>query len=68
MARRLALDTHRVTLVFDEASPADRDRIARLYRHARVLRHEAERGGRVSIEADVPRRAFERLAGSVLTR
>ena len=65
IARRLALDTHRVTLVFDEASPTDRDRIARLYRHARVLRHQGERGGRVSIEADVPKRAFERLARSV---
>jgi len=44
-----------MTFTFDSDNPADRDRIGRLYRHARVLVHEA-RDGRVSIVADVPRR------------
>jgi GTP-binding protein HflX len=65
LARRLALETLRVHLEFDEHDEADRQRIARLYRHARVRRHEAQ-GGRVSIEADVPRRLMGRLtAGGV---
>ena len=55
MASRLALDVRRMTFTFDSDNPADRDRIGRLYRHARVLVHEA-RDGRVSIVADVPRR------------
>jgi len=52
---RLALDVRRLTLVFDPDDPGDRERIARLYRHGRVLVHEA-RDGRVSMVADVPRR------------
>ena len=40
--------------------PADRERIARIYRHARVLVHET-RDGRVSIVADVPRRLLASL-------
>lgn len=55
MASRLALDVHRVTLSFDAADPAERERIARVYRHARVVTHET-RDGRVLITADVPRR------------
>jgi len=55
MPSRLALDGRRMTFTFDSDNPADRDRIGRLYRHARVLVHEA-RDGRVSIVADVPRR------------
>jgi GTP-binding protein HflX len=55
IASRVALDTRRVTLTFNPDNAADRDRIGRLYRHARVLVHEA-RDGRVSIVADVPRR------------
>ena len=55
MASRLALDVQRVAATFDPESSADRERIARLYRHARVLVHET-RDGRVSIVADVPRR------------
>jgi GTPase len=57
---RVALDVRRVTLTFDPGDPADRERIAQLYRHARVLVHEA-RDGRVSIVADVPRRLMGRL-------
>jgi GTP-binding protein HflX len=52
---RVALDVRRLTLSFDSANTSDRERIARLYRHARVLVHET-RDGRVSIVADVPRR------------
>jgi GTPase len=58
---RLALDTVRVTLDFDLERAEDRDRLARLYRHAHVLTHlEAE--GRATIEADVPRRLAAGLA------
>jgi GTP-binding protein HflX len=57
---RLALDVVRVTLTFDPGSPGDRERIARVYRHARVVLHET-RGGQVSIVADVPRRLLARL-------
>jgi GTPase len=57
---RLALDVRRMTFAFDPDDPGDRDRIARLYRHARVVVHEA-RDGRVSIVADVPRRLVSRV-------
>jgi GTPase len=57
---RLALDVRRVTLTFNPDDPADRERIARVYRHARVVLHET-RDGRVSIVADVPRRLLARL-------
>jgi GTP-binding protein HflX len=52
---RLALDVRRMTIELDAGDAADRERIARIYRHARVLVHET-RNGRVSIVADVPRR------------
>jgi GTPase len=60
LASRLALDVRRVTLTFNPDDPADRDGIARLYRHARVLVHET-RDGQVSIVADVPRRLLGQL-------
>jgi GTP-binding protein HflX len=60
---RLALDVARVTLTFDPDDPADRERIARAYRHARVLVHEV-RDGRVSIVADVPKRLLGRVGTS----
>ncbi len=63
ITRRLALETQRVTLEFDEDDEDDRQRIARLYRHARVRSHEAI-DGRVSIEADVPRRLLARLTAA----
>ena len=55
---RVALDVRRITLTLDQQNAADRELIARLYRHARVISHEADggRSGRVSIVADVPRR------------
>ena len=60
VASRLALDVRRMTLTFDPDDPADRERIARVYRHARVLGHES-RDGRISIVADVPRRLADRV-------
>src|SRR5919201_6034451 len=44
IASRLALDVRRVTMTFDPDKPADRERIARVYRHARVIVHEARDG------------------------
>jgi GTPase len=61
IASRLALDVRRMTISLDPADPADRERIARIYRHGRVLVHET-RNGRVSIVADVPRRLQASLA------
>jgi GTPase len=55
MASRVALDVRRVTLTFDLSNDADRQRIARVYRHGRVLVHET-RDDAVSIVADVPKR------------
>ena len=60
IAEKLELDTRRVTLEFDSESEEDRETIARVYRHARVLSHVTE-GGRVAIEADVPRRVLDRV-------
>jgi GTPase len=65
--RRLALEIQRVRLEFDEGNVRDRERIARLYRHARVRRHEAS-NGRVSIEADVPRRLLGPLTAGAAAR
>jgi GTPase len=59
MEGRLALGTVRVTLEFD-GSDGDRERIAHLYRVGRIFRH-ASADGRVSIEAEVPRRVLERF-------
>lgn len=63
VAAQLSLDVTRVTLSFNPDDPADRERIARVYRHARVLEHEA-RDGRVSMVADVPRRLLPHLQPS----
>jgi 50S ribosomal subunit-associated GTPase HflX len=60
IASRLELDVTRVTLTFDPDDGTDRERIARVYRHGRVVLHET-RDGRVSIVADVPRRLIGRL-------
>ena len=61
IASRLELDVRRVTLTFDPDDPADRERISRLYRHARVLTHEARDGqvldrGRRTAAAPEPNR------------
>jgi len=63
VASRLALDVRRMTLTFDPGDPADRERIARVYRHAHVLVHEA-RDGQISIVADIPRRLADRIQPS----
>jgi GTP-binding protein HflX len=63
MTSRLALDVRRVALTFDPDDEADRERIARIYRHGRVVLHET-RDGQVSITADVPRRLLGRLGPS----
>jgi GTP-binding protein HflX len=60
MEVRLALDTARVTLEFDSADDGDRERVAALYRFGRILRHVAT-NGRVSIEAELPRRMLDRF-------
>jgi len=57
---RLALDICRVTLTFDPEDATDRERIARLYRHGRVVLHET-RDGQASIVADIPRRLLNRV-------
>jgi GTPase len=60
MTSRLALDVRRMTLTFDPDDPADRERMARVYRHARVLEHES-RDNQITIVADVPRRLADRV-------
>jgi GTP-binding protein HflX len=60
IAERLELDTRRVTFEFDSESAEDRETIARVYRHARVVSHVTS-DGRVAIEADVPRRVLARV-------
>jgi 50S ribosomal subunit-associated GTPase HflX len=57
---RLGLDMKRFSLTLDPAVASDRERIARIYRHARVITHET-RNGRVSIVGDVPRRLLTRI-------
>ncbi len=60
IAKKLEMDTRRVTLEFDSESAEDRERIARVYRHGRVVSHITT-NGRVAIEADVPRRVLNRV-------
>jgi GTP-binding protein HflX len=60
IASALQLDTRRLTLRFDQSLAEDREAIARLYKVAHVVSHDAD-GDRVSIEADVPRRLVQRL-------
>jgi GTP-binding protein HflX len=61
MESRLALDTARVTFEFDGPDEADRQVIAQLYRLGRILRHAAS-DGRVTIEAEIPRRLLARFS------
>jgi GTP-binding protein HflX len=61
IASRLALDTRPVVLHFRVNSEPDRQRIALLYRHARVLTHTTS-DSHITIEAEVPRRLLDRLA------
>ena len=66
MEGRLALDTVHVTLEFD-GGDGDREQIAHLYRVGRILRHVSA-DGRVSIEAEVPRRVLDRFPSAVVQR
>jgi GTPase len=63
LSARLALDVLRVTLEFHANDAGTADRIARVYRDAHVVRH-VTLDGRVTIEADVPRRLVPRLQGA----
>ena len=47
-------------MTFDVGKETDRRQIERLYRMARVISHVAT-GGRVVIEADVPRRNVDKF-------
>ena len=62
IAAKLALDQERVALEYDLSSPADRERLAWLYRHARV-HSQVTQGDRAMIDADVPRRLLDRVRG-----
>jgi GTP-binding protein HflX len=64
MEARLAFDTAHVTMEFDTGEE-DRERIASLYRLGRILRHVST-NGRVSIEAEVPRRVLDRFQTAVV--
>ncbi|HJR58996.1 MAG TPA: GTPase HflX [Vicinamibacterales bacterium] len=59
---RLALDTTVARFDFASGDEGDRKRIADLYRVGRIRSHVAT-DGRISIEAEVPRRVVERLRG-----
>ena len=59
IASRLALDTTAVSLTFDLQN-GQREVVAELYRHGRVLRHLTT-GTRVSIDAELPRRLLPRF-------
>jgi GTP-binding protein HflX len=60
VASRLALDQQRVSIEFDLALDADRDRLIWLYRHAKV-HSQVTQGDRAVIDADVPRRLLDRI-------
>lgn len=66
MEGRLGLDTARVTVEFD-AGDGDREQIAQLYRMGKILNHLSA-DGRVSIEAEVPRRLLDRFASAVVRK
>ena len=61
---RLALDTAVVHFEFGSQDEDDRRRIGYLYQVGRIRRHVTT-DGRVSIEAEVPRRLIDRLQGSI---
>ena len=65
METRLALDTARVTLEFASGDQEAHGRIAQLYRIGRILRHVAT-DGRVSIEAELPRRLVDRFSDAAV--
>jgi GTPase len=64
MESRLAFDTAHVTLEF-ESGDGDRERISQLYRLGKILRHVSA-DGRVSIEAELPRRLLDRFPSALV--
>jgi GTP-binding protein HflX len=60
---KLALDVRRLRFTFDPEDAGDREWIARVYRHGRVVTQE-DHNGRVTVVADIPRRLVERLVRS----
>jgi GTP-binding protein HflX len=66
MEAHLALDTTLVTLEFAANDDGDRERIAQLYRLGRILRHVSA-DGRISIEAEVPRRVLNRFESALVS-
>ena len=65
IANRLELDVRRLTVHLRVDDPADKARVAQLYRVARVIEHDVT-DGRVTIVADVPRRLVASVGGSAL--
>ena len=63
---RLELDTTVATFTFAADDDDDRRKIAHLYRVGRIRSHLAT-DGRVSIEAEVPRRLVDRLSETTVT-
>jgi GTP-binding protein HflX len=60
VSARLGLDSCRLVVTLDLALEADRRKLAQIYRFGRV-EHQAEHDGRARIEAEVPRRLWDRL-------
>jgi GTPase len=60
MAAKVSLDHQRVSLEYDLSSTEDRKRLVWLYKHARV-HSQVTHGDRATIDADVPRRLFDRV-------
>jgi 50S ribosomal subunit-associated GTPase HflX len=65
VAERLALDVQRYTLTF-APGPDVAARIARLYKHARVVSHQDD-GRQTVVEVDVPRRVAAWLVEPMVT-
>ncbi len=60
ISARLGLDACRLVITLDLATESDRQKLAQIYRFGRVDQ-QAEFAGRARIEAEVPRRLWERL-------
>jgi GTP-binding protein HflX len=60
IAAHLHVEDERITLELDAEGEADRRLVNALYRHGKVISHLTEEG-RVTIEADVPRRLLGRF-------
>jgi GTPase len=60
ISTRLGLDTCRLVVTLNLSVEADRQKLAQIYRFGRV-EEQAEFGGRARIEAEVPRRLWERF-------